>query len=88
MGTDGTCAILLATGSKKLDSVKLMLEPGLDMNDRPQNRPGALHSAIRQGANDIVQYLADHGADLNAKDQFGRTPLEEAEFEAPASTSS
>jgi ankyrin repeat protein len=81
MGTDGTCAILLATGSKKLDAVKLMLEPGMDVNDRPQNRPGALHSAIRQGANDI-------GADLNAKDQFGRTPLEEAEFEAPASTSS
>jgi ankyrin repeat protein len=49
-------------------------------------RPSALHNAIRQGANDIVQYLADHGADLNAKDQFGRTPLEEAEFEAPAST--
>jgi ankyrin repeat protein len=41
---------------------------------------------VRQGANDIVQYLADHGADFNAKDQFGRNALEEAEFEAPAST--
>jgi hypothetical protein len=30
--------------------------------------------------------LADHGADFAAKDNFGRTPLEEAEFEAPAST--
>jgi ankyrin repeat protein len=83
---DGTGGILLATGSKKLDAVKLMVELGLDVNDAPKGRPSALHSAIKQGANDIVQYLADHGADFAAKDNFGRTPLEEAEFEAPAST--
>jgi ankyrin repeat protein len=83
---DGTGGILLATSSKKLDAVKLMVELGLNVNDAPVGRPTALHSAVRQGANDIVQYLADHGADLAAKDNFGRTPLEEAEFEAPAST--
>jgi ankyrin repeat protein len=83
---DGTGGVLLAAGSKKLDAVKLMVELGLDVNDGPQGRPGALHTAIRQGANDIVEYLADHGADFAAKDGFGRTPLEEAEFEAPAST--
>jgi ankyrin repeat protein len=83
---DGTGGILLATGSKKLDAVKLMVELGLEVNDAPKGRPSALHSAVRQGANDIVQYLADHGADFAAKDNFGRTPLEEAEFEAPAST--
>jgi ankyrin repeat protein len=33
----------------------------------------------------MAQYLVDHGADLKAKDNFGRTPLEEAEFEAPPS---
>jgi ankyrin repeat protein len=49
-------------------------------------RPSALHTAVCQGSNDIVQYLADHGADFCAKDNFGRPPLEEAEFEAPAST--
>jgi len=27
-----------------------------------------------------------HGADFNAKDSFGRSPLEEAEFEAPGPT--
>ena len=83
---DGTGGILLATGSKKLDAVKLMVELGLDVNDAPKGRPSALHAAIRQGANDIVQYLADHGADFSAKDNFGRTPIEEAEFEAPAPT--
>ena len=34
----------------------------------------------------MVQYLVDHGADLNAKDNFGRTSMEEADFEAPKST--
>jgi ankyrin repeat protein len=24
---------------------------------------------------DVIAYLADHGADLNARDQFGDTPL-------------
>jgi ankyrin repeat protein len=59
---------------------------GLDVNAAPKGRPSALHTAVRQGANDIVQYLADHGADFAAKDNFGRTPFEEAEFEAPAPT--
>lgn len=83
---DGTGGVLLATGSKKLDAVMLMVELGLDVNAAPRGRPSALHAAVRQGANDIVQYLADHGADFAAKDNFGRTPLEEAEFEAPAPT--
>lgn len=83
---DGTGGIRLAAGSKKLDAVKLMVDLGLDVNDGPKGRPSALHSAIKQGANEIAQYLADHGADFAAKDQFGRTPLEDAEFEAPNST--
>ena len=33
-----------------------------------------------------AKYLADHGADFDALDQYGRTPLEEAEFEAPTHT--
>ena len=49
-------------------------------------RAGVLHNAIRFGANDVVEYLVAQGADLNAKDRFGRTPLEEAEFEAPVKT--
>ena len=45
-----------------------------------------VHTATRFGANDIIQYLVENGADLSAKDRFGRTPLEEAEFEAPKPT--
>jgi ankyrin repeat protein len=83
---DGSNAVFLAAGSKKLDAVKMLVEMGIDVNEAPRGRGGALHTAIRSGSNDIVQYLAGHGADFNAKDQFGRNPLEEALFEAPKST--
>ena len=52
----------------------------------PKARGSALHSAIRFGANEIIQYLADHGADFTIKDGFGRNAVEEADFEAPKST--
>ena len=42
--------------------------------------------AIRAGEDEIVEYLAENGADFEALDQFGRTPLDEAEFEAPTHT--
>jgi hypothetical protein len=35
---------------------------------------------------DIVQYLAANCADFGVRGGFGRTPLEEAEFESPNPT--
>jgi len=83
---EGSNAVLLAAGSKKLEAVRMLVELGLNVNDAPKGRPSALHTAVRSGSDDIVEYLAAHGADLHAKDAYGRTPLEEAEFEAPPST--
>jgi ankyrin repeat protein len=36
----------------------------------------ALHGAAMKGFTPIVEFLAAHGADLNAKDAYGRTPLD------------
>jgi ankyrin repeat protein len=83
---DGSGGLLLATGSRKLEAVKLMVELGSDVNESRRGSGNALHTAIRFGANEIIQFLVDHGADLTVKDRFGRTPLEEAEFEAPKPT--
>jgi len=85
-GPDGSGGVMAATGSKKLEAVKMMVELGLDVNDGPKGRGSPLHTAVRNGSNDIVQYLADHGADFDVKDNFGRNPLEEALFEAPKPT--
>ena len=64
----------------------MMVEMGLDVNEGPQGQRQRTAYRRAFGANDIVQYLADHGADFNAKDNFGRDPLEEALFEAPKTT--
>jgi glutaminase len=77
---------LFAAVSRKLDAVKLMVELGADVNESRRGGGTALHTATRFGSNDIIHYLVDKGADLSAKDRFGRTPLEEAEFEAPKPT--
>ena len=39
----------------------------------------ALHGAAMIGANQIVQYLLDEGADINARNALGWTPLMVAE---------
>ncbi len=36
----------------------------------------ALHGAAMKGFDSIVQFLAEHGADLYAKDAYGNTPLD------------
>jgi ankyrin repeat protein len=38
----------------------------------------AVHGAAQHGSNAIVQFLAEHGADLQVKDANGRTPLDVA----------
>jgi ankyrin repeat protein len=38
----------------------------------------ALHGAAEHGFDKFVQFLAEHGADLQAKDANGRTPLDVA----------
>ena len=38
----------------------------------------ALHAAALKGYDQVVQFLADHGANLEAKDKRGNTPLDEA----------
>ena len=83
---DGAGSIQFATRSLNFEAVRLLVELGADVNAAPPNRPTALHTAIRFGEDEIVEYLADNGADFDVRDHNSRTPLEEAEFEAPTHT--
>jgi ankyrin repeat protein len=38
-----------------------------------------MHGAAFSGANDVVTFLAEKGARLDAKDRYGQTPLSRAE---------
>ena len=59
-------------------------EYGIRLRGRPSQVPSpyaiphqtALHGAAERGLNEFVKFLADHGADLQAKDANGRTPLD------------
>ncbi len=66
------------TGSEPdaLEAVKLGLEAGLDLAQANSRGETALHGAAGRGADSIVQFLAGHGADLNAKTKQGHTPLD------------
>jgi ankyrin repeat protein len=62
-----------------LDAVKLCLELGNDINATNSMGLTALLGAANRGSNDIIEFLAAHGARLDVKDREGRDALRWAE---------
>ena len=58
-----------------LEAVAAALDLGADVNAANQAGDTALHAAATKGLNTVVQLLADKGAQLNAKNKRGLTPL-------------
>jgi len=87
---DGNTAFMFAAGvgyrdkntrgSEKdaLESVKIFVDGGADVRQRNSRDETALHGAADRGADAIVQYLVDRGAELNVKSKQGFTPLDVA----------
>lgn len=58
-----------------IDQVRLHLEAGVNPNQTiPGDNAYPLHYAANSHA-DIIQLLVDHGADVDVKDDKGKTPL-------------
>jgi ankyrin repeat protein len=85
---DGSTALMMAAGVGRIDerensrddasaleAAKLALMLGDDINAANARRRTALHGAAGIGANGLVQFLVENGANLNAKDRRGYTPL-------------
>jgi ankyrin repeat protein len=79
---DNTTPLMVASGvgwaegftfqyseDETLELVKLLMEKGARINDANDDGITALHGAAYKGANNVVQWLVDHGADLAAKDK-------------------
>jgi ankyrin repeat protein len=62
-----------------LDAVKLCVELGMDISAVNSMGLTALHGAANRGSEDIIRYLVQQGAKIDAKDAEGRTPLTWAE---------
>jgi len=66
------------TSADMIDTIKLLLAAGLDINAAESTGRTALHGAALQGFDPVVQFLVDQGAKLDVKDRNGRTPLDMA----------
>jgi uncharacterized protein len=78
----GTFAPGLQRGYRTLgaeEAVKLLVEAGGDVNAVNEADFTALHGATMRGLDEVIQYLVDHGANINARDFRGRTPYRIAE---------
>lgn len=74
----GLTPLHIAVGSCNLDFVRLLVEAGADINCAAHDRTTPLAIA-RDSA--ILKFLLDHGADVNAADDDGKTILMEASSE-------
>jgi uncharacterized protein len=64
---------------RSIESLTLLLAAGADINAKDGTRGlTPLHEAARWGWNDVVRFLVEHGANLDAKDSRGMTPVDSA----------
>lgn len=84
----GSTALMAATGinwipgqtytrseADYIQAVKLCLDHGAPVNAANSLGLSAMHGAANRGWVSIMQMLADHGANVDAKDKEGRTPM-------------
>jgi ankyrin repeat protein len=61
------------------EAVKVLFEAGAEINRVNEADFTALHGAAMRGLNEVIAYLVEHGADINARDFRGRTAYRLAE---------
>ncbi len=61
------------------EAVQVLLDAGADINQVNEADFTALHGAAMRGLNEVVQFLVEHGANIDARDFRGRTAYRLAE---------
>jgi ankyrin repeat protein len=88
---DGSTPLMVAAGvgfredraqtteRESIDVIGRLLDAGAGINGgTTTNGETALHGAAGRGAEEVIRFLAAHGADLNATDKSDRTPYDVA----------
>ena len=67
------------TQADAIEAIKLCLELGLDIRAVNDAGTSVVHAAVIRGETDqIIKFLVDHGAQVDARNKQGQTPLEMA----------
>ena len=61
--------------NRVVDAIKVAIELGGNLNTANRDGDTAMHFAATRRLDTVVQFLADKGAAVNAKNQLGQTPL-------------
>jgi ankyrin repeat protein len=67
--------LLYAARDGRMDSVRMLLDAGANIEDRDANDITPLIIAITNNHPDVARFLIDRGADIKAVDWYGRTAL-------------
>jgi ankyrin repeat protein len=67
--------LMYAARDGRLDTVRMLLDAGAEIDARDANDITPLISAITNNHPGVARYLIERGADIKAVDWYGRTPL-------------
>ena len=81
-GSHGAMALLEAARSARADGLSALLTHGADVNGVDEEGWTALHICSSQGFIDGCRILVEHGAQIELRNNKGRTPLEQAVWNA------
>ena len=70
--------VLVAAGADNVDTLRVLLEGGVSVDQRDEGGQSALHMAADAGALDAVGLLLQYGANVLASDQYGISVLQAA----------
>jgi uncharacterized protein len=65
----------LRSEKEALEALKLASQLGGDVDEAKEDGRTALHAAAYLGWNSVIEFLVSKGANLEAKDMYGQTPL-------------
>jgi ankyrin repeat protein len=71
----GLTPLLYAARDGRLDSARMLVTAGADVNQTDPNGITPLLMAITNNHVEVARFAIDHGAEINVADWYGRTPL-------------
>jgi len=72
---EGTSILAAAAERSRCKIVRLLLDKGANANEKNWGSPVLVRASAYSRDTDCLQALVEKGADINAKDQVGQTPL-------------